>query len=88
MTTRTQKWLYGLTSAFIGGGSAAVISGITAMGFAPDKFNLTDLRGTLHLLGLVLVNFLVSGIFSAFFYLRQSPLPPEPTGNTDTITKP
>ena len=87
MKTATRKWIYGLASAVIGGGASAVTSGITAMGFAPDKFNLTDSRGALHVLGLVGVNFVVSGVFSAFFYLRQSPLPPE-TFDTNTITKP
>lgn len=88
MNSRTSKWLYGLGSAFIGGGASAVISGLTAMGFAPDKFNLTDLQGFLRLLGLTAANFVVSGIFSAFFFLRQSPLPPLPTGNTDFTNNP
>ncbi len=77
MNASIQRWLYGLGSAVIGGGSSAVVSGLTTMGFAPDKFNLQSTSGVLHLLGLMLVNFLVSGIFSMFFYLRQSPLPPE-----------
>ena len=76
MKTTTEKWLYGLGSAVIGGGSAAVTSGLTSMGFAPDKFNLANASGVGHLLGLMLANFIVSGVLSAFFYLRQSPLPP------------
>jgi len=88
MKTQTQKWLYGLGSAMIGGGSSAVTGGLTSMGFAPDKFNLSNSSGVWHLLGLMLANFVVSGALSAFFYLRQSPLPPESTGNTETITKP
>lgn len=79
MKANVRRWLYGLSSAFIGGGASAVTSGITAMGFAPDKFNLTDMSGALRLLALVFVNFVVSGIFSTFFFLRQSPLPPETT---------
>lgn len=54
------------------------------MGFAPDKFNLNTGSGLVHLLGLMLANFIVSGIFSAMFYLRQSPLPPE---SEETETK-
>ena len=86
MRTTTEKWLYGLGSAVIGGGSSAVTSGLTGMGFAPDKFNLTNASGIWHLLGLMLANFIVSGILSAFFYLRQSPLPP--STDTQFINKP
>ena len=77
MKQQTEKWLYGLGSAVIGGGSGAVVSGITAMGFASDKFNLTDSHGIFRLIGLMLTNFIFSGILSAFFYLKQSPLPPD-----------
>lgn len=82
MKAATQKWLYGLGSAAIGGGAAAVTSGLTSMGIAPDKFNMTNLPGVGHLLELVAVNFVVSGILSMFFYLRQSPLPPDDDVNT------
>jgi len=84
MTATTEKWLYGLASATIGGGSAAIVSGVTSMGFDPDKFNLTNVSGVFHLLGLMAVNFLFSGILSAFFYLKQSPLPPESITETTT----
>lgn len=82
MTSKFEHWFYGLGSAMIGGGSAAVVSGLTSMGFDPQKFNLTNLSGVAHLLGLMAVNFLFSGLMSAFFYLKQSPLPPESTVET------
>ena len=85
MKNGTRRWIYGLGSAMIGGGASAVTSGLTSMGFAPGTFNLQNMSGTLHLLGLCAANFLISGILSAMFYLRQSPLPPE--GDTTTITK-
>lgn len=88
MNTKTERWLYGLGSAAIGGGASAVTSGLTSMGFAPDKFNMANASGIWHLLGLMVANFIVSGFLSVMFYLRQSPLPPESTGNTDIITKP
>lgn len=84
MKLSTEKWLYGLGSAMIGGGSSAVVSGVTSMGFAPDKFNLSSSAGFWHLIGLMVANFVVSGVLSAFFYLRQSPLPPETTEQTET----
>lgn len=83
-----EKWLYGLGAAFIGGGAAAITSGLTSMGFAPDKFNLADLKGILHLLGLMGANFAVSGFLSVAFYLRQSPLPAPSTGETAFIVNP
>ena len=76
MKTTTEKWLYGLGAATIGGGAQAIVSGLTGMGFAPDKFNFTNAAGVWHLLGLRFVNFVFSAILSAAFYLRQSPLPP------------
>lgn len=87
MKSSTRKWLYGLGSASIGGGCAAVISGVTSMGIDPEKFNMTDTKGFLHLLAMVGINFTLSGILSAVFYLKQSPLPPE-SFDTTTITKP
>lgn len=97
MNARIERWLYGLGSAAIGGGASAVTSGLTSMGFAPDKFNLANLSGVWHLLALMAANFIISGLLSVFFYLRQSPLPPESTGDsnpaafvraTEPITKP
>jgi hypothetical protein len=76
MSTKTELWLRNLAAAFVGGGAAAVTSGLTGMGFAPDKFNLNNANGIYNLLGLMLANFIVSGILSVMFYLRQSPLPP------------
>lgn len=79
MKTSTEKWLYGLGSAAIGGGASAVTSGLASMGIAPDKFNMTNMSGLGHLLELMFVNFIISGLLSMMFYLRQSPLPPEDT---------
>lgn len=84
MNTKSKIWWHRLAAAFIGGGASAVTGGLTSMGFAPDKFNLNTGSGLVHLLGLMLANFIVSGIFSAMFYLRQSPLPPE---SEETETK-
>jgi len=77
MKTAVQRWLYGLGSAVVGGGASAVVSGFTAMGFAPDKFNFTSGAGVWHFFAMALINFAVSAFLSAMFYLKQSPLPPE-----------
>lgn len=85
MSSRIERWLYGLGSAAIGGGASAVTSGLTSMGIAPDKFNLQNLTGVGHLLELMAANFVISAVLSALFYLRQSPLPPESSGNSDPM---
>lgn len=87
MNTKSKIWFHRLMAAFIGGGAGAVTSGLTSMGFAPEKFNLTNTSGLLHLVGLMAANFIVNGLLSAMFYLRQSPLPPE-AGDTDFVSKP
>lgn len=86
MTSKTERWLYGLGSAVISGGASAVVSGLTSMGIAPDKFNLTNLAGVWHLMELMVANFIISAFLGAMFYLKQSPLPPE-SGDTTTITR-
>ncbi len=84
---RLDTWLHGLLAAGIGGGASAITSGLTSMGFAPDKFNMSDMKGIMHLLGLMAANFIVSGILSIAFYLRQSPLPPEGPNEWDELQK-
>lgn len=88
MKTQVQKWFYGLSSAMIGGGASAVTSGLTSMGFAPDKFNLQNASGVWHLMGLMIANFVVSAFLSAMFYLRQSPLPQESEETPPASPKP
>lgn len=86
MTTKVERWLYGLGSAVVGGGASAIVSGFTAMGFAPDKFNFTTPSGVGHFFEMAAINFAVSAFLSGMFYLKQSPLPPE-GGDTTTITR-
>jgi len=88
MNARTKKWIYGLGSAVIGGGSGAVVSGFTNIAIAPATFNLATLEGTLKVLIAMLVNFLIVGFFSVFFYLKQAPLPELGSGDTEIFKKP
>jgi hypothetical protein len=77
------KWAYGLVSGFIGGGSGAVVGGVTsALMF---KVDVTTWAGASRILTLMLIQFVVAGAFSMFFYLKQSPLPP--ATDTTTITR-
>lgn len=68
-------WLYGLASAFIGGGASAITAGVSAIGIDPDHFNLQ--QGVWHTLELMGAVFIISGALSAFAYLKQSPVPRE-----------
>lgn len=76
------KWLYGLGSGFIGGGAGAVTSGVIVS--AMDKSGQFVLGGA-ESIKLMLTCFVVNGIFSAFFYLRQHPLPPEANGSGEEL---
>ncbi len=61
-------WLLGIFRSFISGGSAAMVSGLTSIGIAPDKFNLSSSVGnTLKLMG---VMFLFQGGYRMFEFLQ------------------
>jgi hypothetical protein len=70
MKRRTRKWLSGLGHAAIGGAATAGAAwlttlGVADLGLAVEKFSLRQL---------VVVVF-CGGAASAFFYLKQKPLP-------------
>lgn len=70
-------WLYSLGSALIGGGAGAASAGVTAALQTPDHYNLGHSpHGLRHLLFLMIGTFLINGFIAAFFFLKQSPLPP------------
>lgn len=74
MNTRLEwgLWLYGLGSAFIGGGAGGVGAAIGAAILDPTHFNV------LHpgpLLLLMASTFAASGVTPFFAYLKQYPLP-------------
>lgn len=75
MRLKWAQWFYGLMNAIIGGGAGAVVSGFTVMALAPNSFNLTSWTGASKVILAMLINFCVTGAFSMFFYLKQSPLP-------------
>lgn len=90
MKLNWDKWLYGIFSAIIGGGSGAVVSGVSTMLVSPSTFNVQTWQGVVRVLSVMGINFILTGAFSMFFYLKQSPLPPPVTngsGNTDMIKK-
>lgn len=68
-----EAWLRGLLAAVIGGGASGVTASIGASVIAPAQFNLTGgLHATLQLMGLC---FVLNGLLSMCFFLKQSPIP-------------
>jgi hypothetical protein len=67
------QWFYGLTAGFIGGGSSAVVSGVTINMMDPQHFNARNADFYI----LVGAMFVANGLMSMFMFLKQNPLPPE-----------
>lgn len=74
------SWVYGLFAGFIGGGSSAV-SAAVVVGIKDPKDYALGGWNSLHLMFWV---FLVSGLISAFTFLKQNPLPNKITVTTTT----
>lgn len=73
MKLRWDKWFYGIGAAIIGGGSSAVVSGLTsALAFHVD---VTTWAGLVKTVSLMMINFVLMGILSMFFYLKQNSAP-------------
>jgi hypothetical protein len=77
VSQNAKRWLHGLAAALIGGAAGAIDSGMALMVLTPDKFNLGPELGLTIKTTLVLGALM--GAKSAFFYLKQAPLPEERT---------
>lgn len=86
MNKRLERWLYGMISAVISGGASAVTASVTVAVIDPDKFS--PVNQVYHFIELAGAVFVMNGFMSWMAYLKQNPLPDEPTGNTEQITKP
>lgn len=75
-------WFYGLGSAFVSGGSSAVISGFTVNMIDPSHFNVHNTS----FYAVVGAMFLSNGIMGAILFLRQKPLPDMKTTVTTVKT--
>lgn len=83
MKLKWDRWFYSLGQALIGGVAA---TGSAYLGTLIGNQIDTDVPVLQwQSLGFVL---LASAVTNLFFFLKQSPLPAEVTGNTDIITKP
>jgi len=77
------KWLYALGQTVIGGVAS---SGAAWLGMlVGNQVDNTVQPLNLKELGIVVVT---STLLHLFFFLKQSPLPQEATGNTEIINKP
>ncbi len=76
------NWLYGLFSGFIGGGSNAVVAGITVSTVDPHDFAI----GSKKFFIIVVTTFVFNGMLSMFLFLKQQPLPPMKTVVTKVET--
>jgi hypothetical protein len=83
MKLKWDKWFYALGQTVIGGVAAAGSAWLgTLIGSqVSDQIKTLDLKQ----FGIVILS---SAALNLFFFLKQSPLPVESTGNTDIITKP
>lgn len=86
MKNNTQRWLKGIVSALIQGGSGAVVSTITGAVIDPDKLN--PMTQTLHFFELGTSVFLVTGILHIMMFLQQHPVPDDGTTFTPNPNPP
>jgi hypothetical protein len=82
-STRWRKWLFGVGSGFIGGAAAALHTSVALILMNPETFNLGPQLGHTLLTAFVLGT--LCGLQTVFAYLKQSPLPPPSTGETEHL---
>lgn len=83
MKQKTTQWLKALVAAVITGFansflSAVGVAGAQMVGVQVDNLSPKQL----------IVTTLMGGLIGMFAYLKQSPVPPDSSGNTETFTKP
>jgi len=83
MKVKTEQWLKALVAAVVSGCSnsflsAVGISGAQMVGVKIDSLSPKQL----------IVTTIMGGAIGMFAYLKQSPVPPDSTGNTEQFTKP
>jgi hypothetical protein len=74
------KWVYGLFSAFIGGGAGAATAGVAANYAVPG-----GVSGAAQL-KIMAASFVVTGVFNGLAYLHQQPLPAVTSKESRTLT--
>lgn len=83
MKLKTEQWIKALVAAIVTGASS---TGLSALGIATAAGIGVDIpKLDWKQLGVMLLS---GGVIGALAYLKQSPVPPDSTGNTETITNP
>ena len=82
MRLKTEIWFRSLVAAVITGASSTALS---ALGIATaNGLGVNVPRLDFKQLGIMLLS---GGVIGALAYLKQSPVPPESTGDTDLVSK-
>ena len=68
-------WTRGIFAASISGAAGGIVNAFSAIGIAPESFNLHAARGFKNVLYLMAISAVCSAILGLAFYLKQSPLP-------------
>ena len=68
-------WTKGLLAGAISGAAGGIVNAFSAIGIAPESFNLHASRGFKNVLLMMLISAVCTAILGAAFYLKQSPLP-------------
>ena len=83
MTLKTKVWFKALVASLVTGASS---TGLSAIGIATaNGLGVNVPKLDYKQLGVMLVS---GGIVGVLTYLKQSPVPPDATGNTEIIKKP
>lgn len=80
MRTKTKLWLRGLCAGAISGSASAGLSWLGVAGANAAGVDVRLLDG-----GQLCVILAVGAVTHALMYLKQSPLPPAPTGDSELV---
>lgn len=68
-------WTKGILAAGISGCAGGIVNAFSAIGIAPESFNLHAARGFKNTLILMGISAVFSGVLGLALYFKQSPLP-------------
>lgn len=71
-------WTRGILAALISGAAGGIVNAFSAIGIAPESFNLHAARGFKNVLYLMAISAVCTAILGVAFYFKTSPLPPAP----------
>jgi hypothetical protein len=75
MTHNTHLWIRSILAAIISGGAGGIVTAFSAIGIAPDVFNMA--KGAANTLHIGLLAFGFHALLGVAMFLQKSPLPEE-----------